>query len=490
MKIKVGFLLLIFLASGCTSNDYSIRSDYSNFFSNDSSEVSITSSEAGTCTTFTPFIVRFHPNGAEGEVYEQNIINCSTELSANQFTIPNGAFGGWNLEENGSGEYFENSKKIYSESSLIGKGNIDLYATWVVGSEGFKFKANETGYGVSNYSTTNKVRTIRVLETYCGKPVNIILDNALQGVDTVETIEIPASITKFGVSCFRGMPDLTKITYLDIIHSQLTRIDDWAFAGCGKLNNLTIPSSVETLGTEILYGTFWSLNHSGAIIIFENFVYKNYLTDLITYDVPDGIIGFADFAFTDSTHLTSITLPASLTTFGNGAFNNCSSLVSIAFRDDSDLYSINSSAVYNKDYSNLYLVLPGYAGEYIAPTSLKSVEKYALYSCTKITKVTLNSGLLSIGLNAFRKCNYIESINIPNTVTTIGNMAFAQDVNNNERSLKVVYIPLNVVNMGVSVFYGFLNTQVIEIEYASRPSGWNPSWSDNSSAIYRWNVHY
>lgn len=82
-----------------------------------------------------------------------------------------------------------------------------------------------------------------------------------------------------------------------------------------------------------------------------NYAY-DYLTLLVSIDIPDGVETIGDAAFYDCTSLTSITIPSSVTSIGESAFQDCSALTSItipssvtsigdyAFRDCSTLTSI------------------------------------------------------------------------------------------------------------------------------------------------------
>ena len=48
----------------------------------------------------------------------------------------------------------------------------------------------------------------------------------------------------------------------------------------------------------------------------------------------------------------------------------------------------------------------------------------AFYNCTNLKRVTLPEGLTAIGANCFRQCSQLESIDLPATVGSLGNLAF------------------------------------------------------------------
>ncbi|MDR0831623.1 MAG: leucine-rich repeat domain-containing protein [Bacillales bacterium] len=244
-----------------------------------------------------------------------------------------------------------------------------------------------------------------------------------------------------------------------------------------------MPSSCTSLGYEILSNTSWAKGKSSGTVFLNDILYRNYDINLLTYTLPSGTRGIADQAFANAKLLETIILPASLITLGYATFSECESLLSIQFGETNPFYTASAGSIYSKDFSKLFLVSPGYVGEYIVESSVKSIEQTAFYSCRKIVKVRLNDGLITIGVSAFRSCTNLAEINITKTVQHIDNLAFALDT-----SLLKIYIPINVVNMGGSVFYSWNGQQEISIEFARRPSSWSQYCFASSNARLRWNV--
>ncbi len=81
------------------------------------------------------------------------------------------------------------------------------------------------------------------------------------------------------------------------------------------------------------------------------------------------------------------------------------------------------------------------------PNSVTSIGNEAFYSCSSLTSVTIGNSVTSIGNSAFYYCSSLTSVTIPNSVTSIGNSAF-QDCS----SLTLLNIGSGVNHIGRNAF--------------------------------------
>ncbi len=180
-------------------------------------------------------------------------------------------------------------------------------------------------------------------------------------------------------------------------------------------------------------------------------------SSLTSITIPSSVTSIGDRAFQGCDSLTSITIPSSVTSIGDRAFQGCDSLTSITFAEGSKLTSIGEWAFYNCS-SLTSITIPSSVtsiGEwafwdcssltsitFAEGSKLTSIGKYAFYNCSSLTSITIPSSVTSIGLGAFAYCDDLTSITIPSSVTSIGDAAFV-----NCDSLTSITIPSSVTSV-------------------------------------------
>ena len=82
------------------------------------------------------------------------------------------------------------------------------------------------------------------------------------------------------------------------------------------------------------------------------------------------------------------------------------------------------------------------------PDSLTSIGDYAFASCTSLTSINLPDSLTSIGNGAFSRCTSLTSITLPEGLTSIGDFAFFSCT-----SLTSINLPDSLTSIGIQAFY-------------------------------------
>ena len=92
------------------------------------------------------------------------------------------------------------------------------------------------------------------------------------------------------------------------------------------------------------------------------------------------------------------------------------------------------------------------------PNSITSIGGGAFAYCTSLTSIEIPNSVTSIEKSTFEKCSSLTSVEIPNSVTSIGNYAFSEC-----SSLTSIEIPNSVTSIGYSAFYRCSSLTSIEI---------------------------
>ena len=144
-----------------------------------------------------------------------------------------------------------------------------------------------------------------------------------------------------------------------------------------------------------------------------------------------------DYAFKYCSGLTSLTLPAGITSIGEDAFQGCSGLTSLTLPDG--ITSIDKYAFYGcSGLTNITL-----------PAGITEIGRNAFQGCSGLTNITLPASITEISWSAFQGCSGLTSINIPASITKIGGMAFQGC-----SGLTNITLPASITEIDRSAFQG------------------------------------
>lgn len=263
---------------------------------------------------------------------------------------------------------------------------------------------NETGYQIPD-----GVTTIGSFVFYNNKKLTsvdfnntlIIGEQAFLGCTKFTTIDLPL-VKTVGSNAFNGCNNITSISL-----PQATSIGTYAFNGCSKITTINLPL-VTTIGTSA-------------------FVNCTALSQVSPTVIPSvKIIG--NNAFQNCRALSgTITLPATLTSFGANVFVGCTNVT--AFDIDNAIYTTTNmgGVLFNKAKTTLVAYPPGKAGvEYTIPDGVIAVANNAFNGNPIL--VTINAtpqSLTNIGASSFYGCTKLTTLYFSASINLFGDMAYS-----------------------------------------------------------------
>ena len=258
---------------------------------------------------------------------------------------------------------------------------------------------------------------------------------------TINTEDGTATITKFlGPVDSEGNVDFTNHGPYDINipseldHHSVTGLGDYSFA-------------TEENGSP-LYDIHHHNIHSVTIPESVTSIGQSAFESCFSLDsliIKDAATSIGASAFDGCSHLTTLSLGKNITTIGDYAFQQCSYLTNVTIPQS--VTSIGRQAFYLTDLNTLTIKGP-----------IKSMGYAAFAGCTNLTSLSLYDGIQTIGEGAFINSTSLEAVTIPQSVTSIGASAFAYCSN-----LRTITIPEKVTTIESDTFTGCSNLKSITL---------------------------
>lgn len=265
--------------------------------------------------------------------------------------------------------------------------------------------------------------------------------NAFEQCIGLKSIKLPDGVKEIGESCFKDCTNLNEVQ----IPSGVKAISAYAFQGCAGMTNVIMTQGVE----EIAKGAF-----SGCR-----------LTSLV---LPDTVKTLGNGAFVNNP-LVSVRLSTSLNDCGEDVFGGCSNIVSVSapyqitsiptfFPGSVDAISSVEMIGTPQSVPPAYFAGLRRLSHVSLPDGIVAVGDGAFEGCPSLCHVSLPPSVLNIGAKAFYGCKGLTEIELPPEMNSIGDYCFAYCT-----GLKAITIPDAVECLGEGAFDGCLSLSDVRL---------------------------
>ena len=363
--------------------------------------------------------------------------------------------------------------------------------TLVIGCKNTTIPADVTSIGGCAFYDCSSLTSITI-----PKGVTRIWGDAFAGCSGLTSITISAGVTSIGNGAFGGCSGLTSIT----IPASVTGLGDYLFTGCSSLTSIKVDKEnkyydsrnnsnaiIATESNTLVYGCK-NTTIPASVTRLGDYAFAG-CSGLTSITIPQGVTSIGYYAFANCSGLTSITIPQSVTSIGEYAFSNGRRGLVIYCYKDSTAYEYANSI----DISVKLIGEPETPGDASGddkptptptpeptptPTPTPTPEKPTVAPAKKGTTLTVSSKKIKVKVTSSSKKNptvtitkftdkKAKKLTIPATVkvkgvtykvTAVSNKAFKGN-----KKLTTVTIGSNVTKIGKEAFSGCKNLKKITV---------------------------
>ncbi len=359
------------------------------------------------------------------------------------------------------------------------------------------FKSGLLTVGEDAFSSCTQLKTVNLPSTvteikrgafrYCRKlstaplPANLktLGDYCFYNASSLTTITIPKTLTSIGLQCFFGSTALTEIKvtsgnatfsvqnnvlyqkegtqYIAVVYAvgapttQLTlkagtvKIGEGCFAYAYSLADITLPSSVTTIGdSAFYYSRITTVNFTAPakVTLIQASAFYG-CSSLTSITLPDTLTSIGSWGFNSSglreintnnvesigsnafgacNYLETVTIGSALKSLSGKVFERSSRLNTITVSDENPYLDDIDNVVFNKNHTKLCFYAFAKAGAlYQVPDTVEQIEAYSIYSVPSLKELYLPQAVNNISSYGIWNNTKLKSIYFKGNAPTIAN---------------------------------------------------------------------
>lgn len=230
------------------------------------------------------------------------------------------------------------------------------------------------------------------------------------------SVTIPTQIETIAAGAFRDNTSIVDV----IINSNTTKIEQNAFYGCSNLKNITFGQNSKLISIGFMAfarcGTLREINLPSSLVKIDDFAFFA-ASQLNKIELPENLEYIGKYAFMSCINVETFEIPQKVLYIGMGAFNYCIKNIAINVDGKNDAYYSSNGVLYSKDMKTLYRYP---AGKTLTSFSVQAgteiIAKAAFWDNRFLQTITFPSSLISWengAINDRSENTVIKTINLP-----------------------------------------------------------------------------
>lgn len=261
--------------------------------------------------------------------------------------------------------------------------------------------------------------------------IKTIGGNAFSGCSNITSVSFPSEcdLTTIGSSTFRDCVALTAFKCPESVAS----IGQYAFYNCKKLVTIVLGKALKSIEEYTFYGdaALSDMTIPEGVTRIKNFAFYN-CTGIATYSLPSTLDSIDSYVFCNDSALVRLTIPGNVSSIYSDCFGGCTHLSYLTFQDGDNGIVVRSSFT-DCPLTRLYLGRNLFESDFRNQTKLRRVtfsekvsyfNNYLFYGCTAITSLNLPDSLATVGAYAFAGCTGLTELSFPGVIESIGQQCF------------------------------------------------------------------
>ena len=206
---------------------------------------------------------------------------------------------------------------------------------------------------------------------------------------TVTKLKLTGTLNDSDITALKGMAQYGKgqLYYLDLSEAAIegNALNGYSFQYCDLLQYIKLPSNLEQIG-----------RHGFS-----------YCYNLLNIEFPN-VKDIDNYAFFFCRYLDDVSIPSTLSSIGDNPFG--SNKMNHFTTENNNVFKFEGSALKSLNGQILYSCLGSFEGEYVIPIGVTKVRNMAFRGCDGITSLVIPETIRSIGTYSFYECYNLKDV--------------------------------------------------------------------------------